>query len=390
VAAFDFAAFYAVLGSVPTVAGDSSRLLYDFLEIQASVNPFTLLALRAEAGKAALNKAINARQNAYYAKYGNALAIISAMNTYYSPSVGDSKPRRLVFLSEIANDQANALKQAYLSDQIGGVVKTTSSVLTSHIDSGGRAEEEVQSNEEDIAIPNFSGQISPPPPDGAPFVGWNVQGSVNLDLHEGTQDHFSRSVGSADETQKIVNTDYGYRIPYLECTAQNERAQISLIDEQFAQFMYGQNLPNLSQVFQNELNSIDGDIFRLQVAFLNTILMSPISGTVTGIYKSPGDSVRAGEPVVRVENNDVVLLVATLIYRGLISIGSIVTVETTLFDQSGPKTQVTGNVVAARGRREDDQWEVIVQCGNLASGKPIFPLGYHFDYDASATTVTIA
>jgi hypothetical protein len=197
------------------------------------------------------------------------------------------------------------------------------------------------------------------------------------------------STGLANEHQTIFNTDYGYRIPYLENIAQYERAQISLIDEQFASFMYSQNLPYLAAVFQNELTSIDSDVYRTQIGYLNTILMSPIPGTVTGIYKNPGDAVRPGEPVIRVENNDVVLLMATLVYRGPISIGSTVRVETTLFDLPGPLTTVEGNVVAVRGRQEDDQWEVIVKCKNLASGgKAILPLGYHFDYDD--TTVSIS
>jgi hypothetical protein len=154
--------------------------------------------------------------------------------------------------------------------------------------------------------------------------------------------------------------------------------------------MSSQNVPYLHQVFKNELQSIDLDVKRLQVAYLNTILLSPISGVVTGIYKNPGDSVRAGEPVIRVEDNTTLILVARLKYRGVISIGSTVTVKTALLDSTGATTSVTGSVVAARGHRyEDDQWEVLVSCNNIdGSGKPIFPLGYHFDYDDTVVTIS--
>lgn len=146
--------------------------------------------------------------------------------------------------------------------------------------------------------------------------------------------------------------------------------------------MLGQSLPHLDQVFKNELNSIDSDVYRLQVALLNTILMSPINGIVTGIYKNPGDAVRAGETVIRVENDTVILLVAKLIHRGPIVVGDNMTVQTTLFDEPGPKTTVKGVIVAVQGQSEDDHWEVIVKCSNLdGSGKTIFPLGYHFDYE---------
>jgi HlyD family secretion protein len=149
-------------------------------------------------------------------------------------------------------------------------------------------------------------------------------------------------------------------------------------------------LTALAKIFTNELESIDYGVFQLQIAYLNTILMSPISGTVTGIYKNPGEVVRAGEPVIRVENNADILLVATLIYRGPISVGSnFLTVETNVFGSSGPRTKVMGSVVAVRGRQEDDHWEVIVKCNNLDSnGKPIFPLGYHFDYDDTKVAIT--
>jgi len=197
------------------------------------------------------------------------------------------------------------------------------------------------------------------------------------------------STGGASEYQTIFNTDYGYRMPFLESQAQNERAQVSLIDERFAQFMYGQNLPNLTQVLQNESRNIDDDVYRLQIAFLNTILMSPIAGTITGIYKSPGDTVRAGETVVRVEDSGVILILATLVFRGPIAIGSNVQIQTQLFDASGPPTTVTGKVVALRGRQDDEQWDVIVQCNNLdGSGNPIFPLGYQFDYDDTTVSIT--
>src|SRR5262249_37856204 len=139
----------------------------------------------------------------------------------------------------------------------------------------------------------------------------------------------------------------------------------------------------------NELTSIDSDVYRAQMAYLNTILLSPIKGTVTGVYKNLGDGVSPGEPIIRVENNDVIYLIATLVYRGPISIGSSVTVTTTLFDALGPSTSIDGSVVAVRGAQEDDHWEVTIKCDNLDNaGKPIFPLGYHFDYDD--TTVSIS
>ncbi len=412
VAAFDFAASYATLSSFPTIAGDLSRLRFDPLEIQKFIKPFALAALRAEPGKAALNSAINARQNAYFAKYGNAQDIVDRLIHDYAadlsgnPLLSGDKTRRLGELSRLAQEQADELSRAYKADKRTGVVKTTNSNLdsTSKIHS---RESSTRTGDRHVQSLDKSAQFLttaatfPPPAPGAPgstvTIG-NSDNPVGEDFQEGSSSESSsdsdksKSKGSATEHQTIVNTDYGYRIPFLECQAQNERAQISLLDESFAQFMFGQNLPNLAQVFINELNSIDSNVYRLQIAYLNSVLMSPISGIVTGIYKNPGDPVRAGEPVIRVEDNADILLVATLIFRGPISIGSNVTVKTTLFDVSGPPpTPVKGKVVAVRGQREDDQWEVIVKCHNPqdVDGKLTFPIGYHFDYDPKKTSISI-
>jgi biotin carboxyl carrier protein len=424
---FDFAKFYALLGSMPTVAGDPSRLLYDFLKIQAETRPYTLASLRAESRKAVLDKAINARQNAYFAKYGNAPAIIAQMNSYYSSSVIGSKPQRLEVLTTISNDQWTALKNAYDESKrgFGVVVKTTSSSLTSNTTSYGysaasgltyqsgwtagwpgwvwtKASAVVQDPPNPWPAPSTW-----PPPDGQPLkpptppskltqmtenVDWFYPNYPDAAIDQNLQLSSSYQVVSSQDKayqdQQITNTGYTYRTPYFEAAAQYERAQISLIDQQFAQFMYGQNLPHLAQVFRNELTSIDSDVYRLQIGYVNTILMSPIPGIITGVYKNPGDAVRAGETVMRIENNEDILLVATLVYRGSILIGSTVTVQTNAFD-SLPVT-IIGTAVAVRGRQQDDHWEVIVQCKNPidGSGAPLLPCGYHFDYDD--TTVSIS
>jgi hypothetical protein len=380
VSAFDFAGFYATLGSMPTVPGHPARLIYDFLEIQAFVKPFTLAALRAEPNKAALSKAINARANAYYAKYADAPsdptwaklglfgqnAIIKKIREYYSPSIADSKWTRLEVLSAVSTGQFNLLDGAYTSEvpPRTGVQRTTNSVIS------GSTIQEGLTNEALAPRPTPTAQLPPPQPAAPLSGGGSIYPGDTTDIQEGRS------------TQLIANTDYGYRVPYLENKAQYLRAQISLTDEQFVQLMYIQNLPYLEAVFFNELTSIDSDVYRTQIAYLNTILMSPIAGTVTGVYKHPGDAVRPGEPVLRVENSDFVFLLATLAYRGPISIGSKVTIETKLYGLPGPWTPpIVGIVVAVRGRQVDDNWDVIIKSNNLdTGGKHILPLGYHFDH----------
>ena len=55
------------------------------------------------------------------------------------------------------------------------------------------------------------------------------------------------NTGEIEQNQKITNTDYGYRFPYVESKAQNERAQISLMDQQFGSSCTARNFRILSR-----------------------------------------------------------------------------------------------------------------------------------------------
>lgn len=271
------------------------------------------------------------------------------MREFYSESKNSSKPNRLSALSNLLDMQNNMLVGEYDKDGLGDVVKWTTSQTTSV------------------------------PGDKLPTTTATAPDNKIT----------TTTTTPGDGIQTVTNYPRDYRSPKLERQIQTERLQTNLIDEQFGQYMNGQSLPYLPQVFANELRNIDLDIKQLQIAYLATILMSPIDGIVTGIYKQVGDWVQAGEPVIRIENNSTVILVARLKLPGLIKIGSTVSVNTKLFDSDRTIT-VIGNAVAARGHRdEDDRWDVLVSIKNVDdSGNPIFPLGYHFDYDNTEVTVS--
>jgi biotin carboxyl carrier protein len=393
VSAFDLSGLYDILRSASTTPLDPSRLYYDGEAIEAYTAASSLAALRAEAVKAMLTKAINARQNAFFSKYANIPAIVTqALNTY-NPGYVNSKPYRLGTLAALAQAQSDALSAAYATEGLGqtSVVIATRSTLQSAGQSSGLSLQSGQdnSNSETTDV-GTEVKLHVMPTGGASLAGGGFTGPdpVEETLQESTSYSTAKSQSTSSEYQQIVNTTLPYTVPYIAAQAQNERAQISLMDERFSQFMAGQNLSNLAQVLTNELASIDADVNRLQLLFLNTILLSPIAGTVTGLYKQPGEAVKAGEVVVRVENAANVLLVAVLVYRGPITLGAAVTVTTALFDAAGPATTITGSVVSARGLADDDTWEVVIQCANLdGAGQPILPFGYRFDYDD--TTVAI-
>ncbi len=295
-----------------------------------------LFALRAEPVRASLEKAIAARENAWYAKYRYQDGVAKQMQAYYQPSPTQppttpvSKPDRLDALANISQSQHDALNSVYQKD-LPSVVKTTSSSETLY------------------------------KADGTSVAGVN----------------------------KTSNTGYDYRYPTYENDAQYQRAQISLIDERFSQFMFQQNLDKLGTVFTNELSSIDFGVRQLQVAYANTILISPISGTVTGIFRDLGDCVKAGQPVLRVDNDKEVLLTGTVRWQGLISINSKVSISTNVSGLASNPQTITGMVVSIRGHdSEDDRWDLLVRCSNRNGTLPIFPLNYNFDFDDTTVSIT--
>jgi biotin carboxyl carrier protein len=347
---FDFASFYSVLGTtVNDPSGNPSGLKYNSQAIHDApqVKLSNLLALRAETVKAQLDQAVGARQNTYYKKYSNQAALINMMT-----SNNGTKTVQLGVLSSALASQSSQLSHAYNTDARIGVVKATTSALSS-----------TTTTSDTSTLSYTAGYIA-----------------------QTTNDY-----GALNQTQTVTNTGYEYRTPYFEMQAQAARAQISLSDQTLAQWIAAQIIPNLATVFGNELSGVDLGVRQLQISYLNTILMSPIAGTVTAVRKNLGDYVKAGEPVVRVEDDTFVFLIGTLDYPGIVSANSNVTVTTTLPGGSNVRT-LQGTVVASSGRRDDDEgWDVMMKCQNVLPPPTLsVPLPLHFSLDRDNTTIDIS
>jgi hypothetical protein len=392
-----------------TIAGDPSRLRCDSNGVMQIVQEFSLATLRNEDRKAFLDSAVNTRQNIYFSKYANSALVISTIKAYYSQASPTSKPNRLEILRDIAQQQAMDLQEAYTVDGRTGVVRETSSSLETATTSRGNTLRALKFYQEGLlgAVGKgtklhgtpapWEGKPEPnDPPDtkdktwlGYPSAGFKAPANTDrASLTVGVNYEESNNSSISSGTQSAWHVDYEYRTPYLEARARNNRAQISLMDQKFESYMFEQNIPHLEQIFQNELASVDNGVYQLQIALLRSFLISPLPGIVTGIYKNPGDAVNAGEPVIRVEDNGIVHLVANLVHHGPIPIGATATVTTTLSGAAGPATTLTGSVVAARGQGSGGRWEVIIKANNTdGSGNYILPLNYYFD--AEYTQVTI-
>jgi hypothetical protein len=301
-----------------------------------------LAAMRAETAKATLNKAVNARANAFITKYGGVAAIAEVIRKVM-PQRGDY----INTLSQLSSDAKQLLDTAYVTD-FGEKPLVKSSHTVTDSTSG-------------------------------PNIG-NSDTSTGAGAVTKMTSNYSGKDHQTSDTRGLE-----YRTPNHENLARDARAQIGLGEELISFVKDTHYLKRVEELYQNELASIDADVNQLQIAYLNTILMSPIDGIVTGVYKNVGDPITAGEPVFRIENDAVVLIVARVFCRSPIAIGSKLQIKTKAADPgSAPPVSATveASIVSARGQGEPDQWEVVAKLSNRnASGKSIFPVGYIFDYD---------
>ncbi|MFL0177396.1 HlyD family efflux transporter periplasmic adaptor subunit, partial [Mycobacterium sp. SMC-13] len=332
---FDLTAFCADLSAVSTERSDPQmgagaalntialpadeqplgwgRLRYDSTAIRSQLAPHILCELRAEAVKATVDKAIAQRENAWVQKFErNALAATQEAFNKFDPN---SKLRRIDRLASISQIQHDRMQSAYGYDlakedltSYYGLIRDTFTNTNTATDNR-------------VSTTHTTSTTTP------------QANNVSKVDSSTTQDWSPQAPDAAKRTSSVSQsrtTEYPYRMPGLDNEANYERAQSSLQEERIAavaatNYASGDNYerPEVGglRYFMNDLKSIDLDVKLLQIAYLNTLLISPIDGVVTGIYRNVGDNVSAGQPVMRVENDSEVYIVGVLKYRGLIRLG---------------------------------------------------------------------
>lgn len=192
----------------------------------------------------------------------------------------------------------------------------------------------------------------------------------------------SDSKGRVDSRSSAHTLLDEFRHPSVENSLRFQRTQANLQDEILSHTLVSERVQSLDRILDNQLIMLDMRLRQLQVAFLATFLVSPITGFVTGLYKDLGESVLAGEPVLRVENHDIILLVGRVQARGLVRLQDPVALTVGNVFEDGTPLPMTGRVVSVRGHDADnDEWDLIIECDNrTASGGTKLPINYTFDY----------
>lgn len=328
--------------------GDASRLKWDskqiyehlFLgETPGAPGISVLSHLRNVTEAADLDSAVLMRQNAYLTSYSG--EVIEEVQRVYNYDPGDATAARHTLLVQAERDLIqlyNGLDSVYKNTGLAGkvVIKTKS--------------------DQDNA---------------------GVQYSPGGDVY-------------FDGASHTLTSGYEYRYPSVENDLRYHQARATIRQEILNAERMRIMCAHGATTFRNEVSAIDLRIRKLQSDYIDTILTSPIDGTVTGVFRTLGDFVQAGEPVLRVEDDEGVYLVGAIKCRAMVRPGAKIDVTTKLFEEVGATdTVIHGEIVAVRGHDAvSEQWDVLALCDNRTpGGKPILPINYHFDFESTSIQI---
>lgn len=375
---------------------DPSRLKFDSRAIKTLVaggaKPPYLFGLRNEALSASLDQMLERRQAAYRDRFGHAREM-EKIAKELTPAIIDA----LESLHDTTTRRYDSLKAAYDQDGLNGVRKMVKS----------RAEQILSTSTtqtRNLAMVNrqFSGSTEVAGPWENKFYEKDTStliqrqevpqtGTAPLERHGNgwkqpadwidTQS-VTTQPGAAE--QQTATDMQAYTHPVLDALLARDQALTSIFAEMIRARSSVLRNDTIEKVMMNELAAMDLEIRAVQVNLAHTFLLSPFAGVVTGIYKDLGESVEPGEPVLRVENDAVILAVGQINYRSRLWVGRPVEIKVGSVFEGGSSKTLKGKVVSIRGHEsDDDEWEVIFELVNpKVQGQRLLPINYSFDRDS--------
>jgi hypothetical protein len=381
-------ALYSQLGTLELV-GDkpTGRLVFDSKALRKELQSKAIVILDNESHGADLDQAILARQNDWLTLYSHVADISLEASKRYGDRLASLKR-----LLELADEHHKAIDDAYVEEQKWDnpiddpkhnptIRPTTINTIKM---AGVASIERGLSTDYGAGTPVLSHGVNQFTAVGKLKTGGNPNSQDDWEV----QTQLEPTV-VAQRITSIVQSD-GITFPQKENDIRRERLVADLSDEFLTDYVFFKRVPSLEMIWKNELDSIDLEIKKLQLAYIATFIFSPFDGKVTAFYKQAGENVRAGDPVVRVENENALLLVGQVVCPSAPSVGQPVKIVTQhVFGDSGsPPVILNGKVVVVKGVDTlCGRWNVTFDVGN--SGAVRIPAGYDFDPDPGVTTVAI-
>jgi biotin carboxyl carrier protein len=379
--------------------GDDGNFGFGPQKVQEVFSSSVLYSLRNDTFSSLAEQAILQRKMAYLQRYKYKDKILAALKRVYPDNdlTSEAKLQRLRDLAALSVERRAKLKQAYDDKAQKGVFTTLETTRTStgktvsrtNITAMGTRNEEHEvavraSNDGDVKN-NADHKIQtydtiPLRWDPDPQPRWETirDGDLNFPAQETTVDP-----SAVTETTTTRGQDFRY--PSVDSDFREIRHQIDLADELLAQEIFSLGVPQMGTILESELGVLNEEVFKAIVRYSQTYLYSPINGRIVAIYKDVGESVQAGEAVVRVENDERILLVGNLRIASAIELQASVTINCKNVFESEDHGKITGELVAVRGHDADDnEWEVIIEAKNevelIGPGRTKkLPINYHFD-----------
>jgi biotin carboxyl carrier protein len=408
VAAYDLEnQLYGKLGDIGDAA--TGRLAYDSRKIRDSLSrgnqPPFLFSLRNESLAAALDQAIARREAGYMSRFKHAPAI-AQLSQELAPKI----TKHLEELAKKSADRFSEVDAAYddaaTPPDLKGVVKrlssttltpaaqsvsTTSSHPVSMISSPFAADQPAVS---DIEVKTFD-------KDGTTLV--QLQKTPRTSSTPAVRDNTGKwqIPTTPFETQTVASTSprieqqtasvpQGLFHPRHDNAIAYSQAMVAVLQETARHKAASFSVGDVQKIIERELAAADADIRTLQLNFIHTFLTPPAEGVVTGLFKDVGESVEPGEPVLRIENDAWLLLMARVNSTTPLWLDRKVQITLSSVFENQQTQSIDGRVVAIRGHEVDnDEWEIVIEAKNPvdAAGRRILPINYHFDPDTDVLTV---
>jgi len=391
------------------VTGNDAKLKFSPDAIETELANHLIFALRNQSIKVGLSQLLNQREISFLQRFKRKSEIVAKYQTLYPQSpdtVGDwSDVRESTPISTLG--KLDALKKASggrfekLRGEYGteGLKRNTvntatpSGTFTTAVQAKGHPIFSTQPTE----VSQAETQIKKPDDSVYQKIAHGAVSNTRLDEWK-TVD---QALQSSTTTYASFHTDTDIALAsFLHRPTENVaaflRQRLGMDERELEEFLFSLGIPELSRIMDAELETLDLEVRKLQLNYAHSFLTSPIPGRVTAVYKDIGESVSVGEPVVRVENDEKLLLVGTINFRGAIRVteagadGPVTIVTTRLFETADTLTIPKVKIAAIRGQdRDNDEWDVILECDNpVVGGHPILPLNYQFDRDNTRITVS--
>jgi multidrug efflux pump subunit AcrA (membrane-fusion protein) len=370
----------------------------DSTQIRTLLGASPLANIRTASAAASLDQIVIRRTLSFLNRYKHKADIVAAYNAIYN-GTADGKISRINRLVQLEQQRAGGVDTAYTTNNMTGVITQADTSLVTY---GGNQTSNTYINSLGMRQPVHKVTVTGPvnstntidDTDSVPikFVGNGWQ-----QIQETQPTYNSQKTDTSLPNQAVRTKFTDLRDLSLENKMRTETTQLNFQDQLIAQTVVNAQVPDLADILDNELKAIDIEVRKAQIAFAYLFLTSPIAGRVTAIFKDVGESVGIGEPVMRIEGQDEILLVGLVQYRAPLLINTSVKITAKEVFEDGGQATIQGNIVAIRGHdANNDEWDVMILAQNTGTnvtmphGPPrsvVFPLNYHFDRETTDITI---